>query len=122
MTTNPALDRVSDQPPADPAFDAGGDPIDDFAGGAPSWPTLDGVTGETEHGHVEGPAQRLEQLRGSDLQLHLHRPAAEYPGVWGVTGRVKTLEQEETEGTEGDFFLCCLCFLLFKTRADTANE
>ena len=56
MTTNPALDRVSDQPPPDPAFDAGGDPIDDFAGGAPSWPTLDGVTGETEHGQPVGRA------------------------------------------------------------------
>jgi len=40
MTTTPALDRISDQPPADRAFDASGDPIDDFVGGAPSWPTL----------------------------------------------------------------------------------
>ena len=55
MTTNPALDRVSDQPPADPAFDAGGDPIDDFAGGAPSWPTL-GQSTETPSAADDTPA------------------------------------------------------------------
>ena len=56
MTTTPALDRISDQPPADQAFDASGDPIDDFVDGAPSWPTLDLSTAEPGHGQQVGRA------------------------------------------------------------------
>lgn len=42
MTATHTLDGITNEAaPAAPEFDSDGDPIDDFAGGSPSWPTLD---------------------------------------------------------------------------------
>lgn len=54
MTSTPALDRISDQQPAQAGFDANGDPIDDFAGGAASWPTVGQGSEPTENGQQVG--------------------------------------------------------------------
>jgi hypothetical protein len=39
-----------------------------------------------------------------------------------TTGRIQNTEQEVTEATERQRFLCCLCFLLFELRAKQQSE
>lgn len=87
MTATPDLDRISDQVPdaAAAGFDSAGDPVDDFAGGTPSWPTLD----STE----QTPA--ADDLPAADSAI-ADGAAAKAPGE-GSTGAESIQPQADSE-------------------------
>lgn len=102
MTSTPALDRISDQQPAQAGFDADGDPIDDFAGGTASWPTVGQGSGEAEHG------QQVDRATdsGHGQQVGRATQAAPADGSGAAGGEepvVAELVEPQADGAQGEF-------------------
>jgi len=97
MTSTPALDRISDQQPAQAGFDANGDPIDDFAGGAASWPTVGQGAEQPGHG------QQVDRATQDGHGQQVGRATQAAAPAGGEEPVVAELVEPQADDAQGEF-------------------